>query len=139
MSDLYIIACSNCNGAGGCFSCSECTKCAAITAVECGEGECWKCRPLTKKGREQMSLYILYDESAKSGDTDESTVLVSCTTLNQVKRFLVDWPNAAVFEYDIEYDYDTETGAAIGKGQLVNERRREDLEMRARQRARYRK
>jgi hypothetical protein len=64
-------------------------------------------------------FFVLYDSRAAGGDTDEAAVLVSACTEKSARKDNASFRGQAAvwFEYDI-----------LPGGQLVNERRRADLD-----------
>jgi hypothetical protein len=66
--------------------------------------------------------FVLYDGRAKSGDTDDAAVLVAAHTEHQARTDSSDWSgyDAIWFEYDVV------------DGEMVNEKPRPDIKVRAR-------
>jgi len=58
-------------------------------------------------------LWVLYDERAASGDTDDATVLCCANSLAEARRDKRQmFPTAVIYEYDVDTDGKT----------LINER-----------------
>jgi hypothetical protein len=68
----------------------------------------------------QRRMWILYDERARGGCTDDAAVLVACDSKREARRFVRDWPRCAVYRYDVLKFEDT--------NELVNETRCIELE-----------